>query len=80
MGGMESESELRGWYAEEVQKEGAKMGWSTWEQLEIQLKGMLWFTEVHSPSFWGLCKGLDYVSPSPSPEGSPPLGKWKPAT
>lgn len=64
MGGMEAEGELRDWYAEEVQKEGARMGWNTLGQLETQLKGMLWFTEVHSPSFWELCKGLDYISPS----------------
>ncbi|CZR53949.1 uncharacterized protein PAC_03832 [Phialocephala subalpina] len=78
MGGMESEGKLREWYAEEVQKDGVKMGWNTLGQLEAQMKGMLWFTEAHSPAFWELCKGLEYVSPSPT--GSPVLGKWKPAT
>lgn len=77
MGGMEAEGELKDWYAREVQQEGSLMGWKTVEQLETQMKGMLWLPEVHTPALMELCKGLNITV---SAKGSPPMGKWKQAT
>jgi hypothetical protein len=52
MGGMESTSkEQRTWYIQEMKKSGQTLGLRTWEDVEKELKEVLWFDEAHSPLF-----------------------------
>jgi hypothetical protein len=78
MGGMEADEEnLRGWFSDQIQKEGSLMGWKTIEDLQKQMEGMLWFPSVHGPALGRLYQGPDYISSS---REEPQLfGKWKPA-
>jgi hypothetical protein len=60
MGGMESTSkEQRTWYILEMNKSGQSLGLDTWEQVEKELKEVLWFDEAHTPLFWEFVNGVD---------------------
>lgn len=65
MGGMESEGADRAWFAAEVAREGAEMGYPMWHDLEAQMEEMIWFTDAHRPKFWSLYHGFDDTIPDP---------------
>jgi hypothetical protein len=60
MGGMESTSkERRTWYIQEMKKSGQSLGLGTWEEVEKELKEVLWFDEAHTPLFWEFVNDVD---------------------
>ncbi|PVH77811.1 hypothetical protein DL98DRAFT_656527 [Cadophora sp. DSE1049] len=69
MGGMESEGAERAWFAAEVVREGAEMGYPMWHDLETQMEEMIWFTDAHRPKFWSLYHGFDDSLPGPESLG-----------
>ncbi|KAG4444285.1 hypothetical protein IFR05_000260 [Cadophora sp. M221] len=66
MGGMESEGADRAWFATEVAREGATLGYPMWHDLETQMEEMIWFTDAHRPKFWSLYHGFDDSFPGPA--------------
>ncbi|KAK0127605.1 hypothetical protein ONS96_007131 [Cadophora gregata f. sp. sojae] len=59
IGGMESEGADRAWFAAEVAREGAELGYPMWHDLETKMEEMIWFTDAHRPKFWSLYHGFD---------------------
>ena len=57
MGAMESSGSLRNWYIIVLVKEGEKLGIRGWDEIERQLRGVLWYEHVHTPIFRGLYDG-----------------------
>jgi hypothetical protein len=60
MGGIESTSKVqRTWYIQEMKKSGQSLDLNTWEEVEKELKEVLWFDEAHTPLFWEFVNGVD---------------------
>jgi len=60
MGGMESTSKVqRTWHIREMKKSGQSLDLDTWEEVEKELKEVLWFDEAHTPLFWEFVNGVD---------------------
>jgi hypothetical protein len=57
MGAMESFGSLRAWYIAELGKASGKLSISSWDDMERQLRGVLWYDQVHTPMFRGLFDG-----------------------
>lgn len=47
-----------GLYIQNLRDEGMKMGLSSWQDLESELKRLLWFEDVHTPMFAELGLGI----------------------
>lgn len=51
MGGLESEGELREWFAMELRDEGEGLGLTSWTMIELEVREVLWFENCHAPAF-----------------------------
>ena len=51
MGGMESMGLERCWYFSDLKRVGACLGLNTWDEIERELREILWYDDAHTSSF-----------------------------
>jgi len=59
MGAMESRGSERAWFLEELEKE--RVG--SWDEVEGELRGLLWYEDVHTPMFREVYRGFEGPPP-----------------
>jgi len=58
MGRIKNSGPLKASYIQKLRDEGANIGFCSWQDLESELKELLWFEEVHAPMFVELGLGM----------------------
>jgi hypothetical protein len=70
MGGMESIGQERIWYLRQLTLLKDDLGLNTWEDVEEELKEVLWYEDVHNIMFRELSAGQEQFKPKDRGGGS----------